>query len=144
MGSTRKTTHKLIHTRKKPTTPHHTHKKTYKPKAQTTTTMASTQKIISRSMSILRNSGFGRGLLNTAKINQKYEETVKKTAETFISVRFTPEQLEKAKPVHDAVKSRPLTPAPAIRMREVKFDHSDPIDNALLMEKTNYFRYFEK
>merc|ERR1739848_525404 len=116
----------------------HTHKILNK------TTMATTQKIISRSMSILRNSGFGRGLLNTAKINQKYEETIQKTAESFVSVRFTPEQLAKSKPVHDAVKSRPLTPAPAIRMREVKFDHSDPIDNAMLMEKTNYFSYFEK
>merc|ERR1711997_476711 len=143
MGSTRKTTQKLIHTRNKPRRKNllsHSHQLPTK-----TSTMSTTQKIISRSMSIyLRNIGFGRGLLNTAKINQKHEETIQKTAESFVSVRFTPEQLARSKPVHDAVKSRPIVPAPATRMREVKFDHSDPIDNAMLMEKTNYFSYFQK
>merc|ERR1712007_20175 len=134
MGSTRKTTLKLIHTRKKqPKLPTHNY----------TASMATTQKLISRSMSILR-SGFGRGLLNTAKINQTYEETIQKTASSFETVRFTPEQLAKSKPVHDAVKSRPITAAPATRMREVKFDTSDPIDNAILMEKASIFNYFEK
>merc|ERR1711879_302821 len=134
MGSTRKTTQKLIHTRKK----------TYQLSLSKLPNMATTQKLISRSMSIIRNSGFGRGLLNTAKINQAYEETIQKTASTFETVRFTPEQLAKSKPVHDAVKSGPITAAPATRMREVKFDTSDPIDNAILMEKASIFNYFEK
>merc|ERR1711879_728538 len=71
MGSTRKTTQKLIHTRKK----------TYQLSLSKLPNMATTQKLISRSMSIIRNSGFGRGLLNTAKINQAYEETIQKNSQ---------------------------------------------------------------
>ena len=83
--------------------------------------------------------------MNKARAQKLWEETVNKNAEKITVVRFTPEQLAKAKPVHDAVKSRPLTlnNPPAARMKEIHFDH-DPYETTMLMEKTNVFKYFTK
>jgi len=95
-----------------------------------------------RQASTLLRSKLGKQLLNKAKAEELWNNTINAQAEKITVVRFTEEQLAKARPVHDAVKSRPLNP-PAIRMKEVHFDH-DPVETTLLMEKTNPMNWFTK
>ena len=87
----------------------------------------------------------GKSLLSKVKAQQLWNETLNQQAEKIAVVRVSEEQLAKAKPVHDAVKSRPLTlnNPPAARMKEIHFDH-DPYETTMLMEKTNVFKYFTK
>ena len=88
--------------------------------------------------SVLRRFG-----LNKAKAATVWNNAIDQQAENFTVVRISKEQLAKAKPVHDAVKSRPINPAPAARMREITFEH-DPVETTLLLEKTNPMNWFTK
>merc|ERR1711879_297396 len=98
-----------------------------------------------RQASSFLRTRYGKQLLNKAKAQQLWNETLNRNAEKITVARFTEEELAQARPVHDAVKSRPLTlnNPPAARMKEIHFDH-DPYETTMLMEKTNPFRYFTK